>query len=65
VSETPFDRVDLNAVHHAMLTAEHEAAERREKMPSSAEAFRAHAAQLRIVREKLLERLPEERRNYP
>jgi hypothetical protein len=63
--ETPFDRMDLNVVDHAMREFEHQATERQERMPSSAEAFRRYAAQLRIVREKLLERLPEQRRNYP
>jgi hypothetical protein len=61
----PFDRLDLQAVHHAMVDAEHQAGERQEKMPSSANALRIHAARLRTVREKLLERLPERRRYYP
>jgi hypothetical protein len=59
-----FDRLDLNAVDHAMSEFEHQAEEREERMPSSANAFRKYAAQLRIVREKLLARLPGERRNY-
>jgi L-lactate utilization protein LutB len=63
--EPAFDRLDLNAVDHAMREFEHQASERQEKMPSSANAFRSYAAQLRIVREKMLERLPEERRTYP
>jgi hypothetical protein len=62
-----FDPIDLHAVHRAMVEAEHQSKEREERMPSSssANALRAHAAQLRIVREKLLDRLPEQRRNYP
>lgn len=62
--QPPFDRMDLHAVHRAMYEAEHQAKEREERMPSSAKAFRDLAAQLRIVREKLLERMPEERQNY-
>jgi hypothetical protein len=61
-----FDRTDAHAVHRAMIEAEHQAAERKETMPSSASALLTHAAQLRAVREKILDRLPDEVRNaYP
>jgi hypothetical protein len=63
--EPPFDGLDLHAVNHAMLNMEAEAKSREERMPSSAEAMRRFAARLRIVREKLLNRLPDERKNYP
>lgn len=63
--EPPFDKMDLNAVNHAMRNMEAMAKEREERMPSSAEAFRGFAAQLRIVREKLLNRMPDQRRFYP
>jgi hypothetical protein len=62
--ESPFEPMDVHAVHRAMIEAEHQARERKERMPSSSEAFRGHAAQLRIVLEKLLERLPDQRKNY-
>lgn len=49
-----------------MLTAEAMAKEREEKMPSSASALLRQAAKLYAVREKILDRLPEElRRTYP
>ena len=61
-----FTRTDAHAVHHALLNAEALAREREEKMPSSASALLAHAAELYAVREKILDRLPEEiRRTYP
>lgn len=61
-----FDRNDVHAVHMAMVESAHQASERDEKMPSSALALRAHAAALRVVREKILDRLPPEvRRYYP
>lgn len=62
---TEFDRNDAHAVHMAMVEAKHQAEEREEKMPSSANALRTHAARLRIVREKILDRLPPEvRKDY-
>jgi hypothetical protein len=63
--ETPFEPKDVHAVYRASIDAEHQSKEREERMPSSAEAFRRHAADLRIVLEKLLERLPDQRKNYP
>lgn len=65
MAETPFTLTDAHAAHRAMLEAENQAKEREEKMPSSAKAMHGHAAQLRILRDKILERLPEEqRRSY-
>jgi hypothetical protein len=58
----PFTRTDAHAVHRAMIEAEHQARERAEKMPSSANVLRTHAAELRVVREKILDELPPEAR---
>ena len=61
-----FTRIDAHAVHRAMIEAEHQAEERKERMPSSASALLTHAAELYAAREKILDRLPpEERRTYP
>ena len=62
----PFDPTDAQAVHHAMKEAESIAAAREETMPSSANAFRRHAAALKRVRDKILGRLSDSvRRDYP
>lgn len=55
-----FTRTDAHAVNRAMIEAAHQAEERKEKMPSSANALLTHAAELRAVRDKILDRLPEE-----
>jgi hypothetical protein len=61
-----FTRTDAHAVRRAMMNAEAEAKERKDKMPSSASALLRHAAELYTVREKILDRLPKEVRNaYP
>ena len=61
-----FNRTDAHAVDRAMIEAEHQAKEREKKMPSSASALLRHAAELYAVREKILDRLPEEvRGTYP
>lgn len=61
-----FTPIDAHAVHAAMIEAAHQAKERKEKMPTSATALESHAADLRVVRDKILAQLPEEqRRAYP
>lgn len=61
-----FTPIDAHAVHAAMIEAKHQAGERRERMPTSAEALDRHAADLKNVRDKILDRLPAEiRRAYP
>lgn len=61
-----FTRTDAHAIDRAMIEAEEKAEERRDKMPSSAEAISRHAKELEVVREKILDRLPEEvRLTYP
>lgn len=62
MGKEPFTRIDAHAVHRAMIEAEHQAKERAESMPSSANALRNHAAELRVVREKILDELPPEAR---
>jgi len=47
-----FNRIDAHAVHRAMIEAEHQAKERQDRMPSSANALAAHAEDLYAVREK-------------
>ena len=58
-----FNVVDANAVDHAMLEARAKAEERREKMPTSAAAIEEQARILEVVRDKIVERLPEEQRH--
>ena len=61
-----FTRLDAHAVNRAMIEAQHQADERKNKMPSSANALRMHAQELHAVREKILDRLPPEvRATYP
>lgn len=61
-----FTKIDAHAVHRAMIEAKHQAKERAERMPSSAQALEGHAAQLKDVLNKILDRLPPEvRRLYP
>lgn len=61
-----FTRDDAHAVNRAMLEARHLAEERKDKMPSSANALRMHARELHALREKILDRLPPEVRiAYP
>lgn len=61
-----FTQVDAHVVHHAMSCAEEEARNRQVGMPSSADAFRKHATQLKIVRDKILRLLPARvRKNFP
>lgn len=57
-----FTRTDAWVVNQAALNAKHEAEERKEKMPSSAEALQRQADQLEIVRDKIVDRLPSEHR---
>jgi hypothetical protein len=57
-----FTVTDAWAVHPAARNAEHEAQERREMMPSSAEALQRHADLLEIVKDKIVQRLPPEHR---
>ncbi len=61
-----FTETDVWVVHHPMVSAEAKAKQRREKVPSSAEALERIAAELYAVREKILDRLPAEvRLTYP
>lgn len=57
---TDFTPTHAHVVHQAMVEAKHEAKERRAKMPSSADALERRAAELLIVRNMILDRLPEE-----
>lgn len=62
----PFDAGDAEAVHAAARQWKAIADARREKMPSSSKAMEEKAARLEIVRDKILDRLPEQdRRSYP
>ena len=62
----PFTPADAGAVHQAMIEAEAQAAERKERMPNSAKALEKQAGRLAAVRDKIVERLPaEERTPYP
>lgn len=56
-----FTPVDVGAAHMAMVNAIEAAKSRRAKNPnaSSAEAFDNQAARLRILRDKILDELPE------
>lgn len=64
--ENEFDLNDAVAVHHAMLEAVAQAVERRVKMPSSSDALTTQAQRLRVVRNKIIERLSEsDRANFP
>lgn len=61
-----FTPADANAVHHASQEALHQAGEREERMPTAAKVLRSHAERLKIVRDKILDRLPPEiRKAYP
>lgn len=66
---TEFTPSDANAVHAAMIRAKEEAANREDRMPSSARAFDQTANDLKVVRDKILDRLPSEfhehRKAYP
>jgi hypothetical protein len=55
-----FTPIHAGVVHHAMQLCLEAAKKRREKMPSSADAFDNHANQLRETRDMLLDRLPEQ-----
>ena len=66
MGDLPFTLVEADAVHHAFVDAMAVATERETIMPSSAAAFRAQAAVILSVRNKILATLPlEHRRNYP
>jgi hypothetical protein len=66
MSEPPFSLIEAEAVHHAFVDAMAVANERDATMPSSAAAFRAQAALILSVRNKILATLPpQHRRNYP
>lgn len=66
---TEFTPIDVGVVNAARIDAKHEANERRERMPSSAAALDQRAEQLLVVRNKLLDLLPEKfhehRKAYP
>ena len=66
MGESSFSLVEAEAVHHAFVDAMAIARERDATMPSSAAAFRAQAAVILTVRNKILAMLPpQHRRNYP
>lgn len=66
MEESPFTLVEAEALHHAFVDAMAIASERDATMPSSAAAFRAQAALILSVRNKILAKLPpQHRRNYP
>ena len=64
--EPPFSLIEAEAIHAAFTEALASAKEREELMPSSAAAFRARAANILTVRNKILATLPaHHRQNYP
>ena len=66
MGDQPFSLVEAEAIHHAFVDAMAVATERDATMPSSAAAFRAQAALILAVRNKILATLPaQHRRNYP
>ena len=66
MGDLPFTLVEADALHHAFVDAMALASERETVMPSSAAAFRAQAAVILAVRNKILATLPpQHRRNYP
>jgi hypothetical protein len=66
VEDPPFTLTEAEAIHQAFAEAMATAKEREERMPSSAAAFRARAANILSVRNKILATLPEyHRQNYP
>jgi hypothetical protein len=66
MGEPSFSLVEAEAIHHAFVDAIAIANERDARMPSSAAAFRAQAALILSVRNKILAMLPpQHRRNYP
>ena len=66
MGDQPFSLVEAEAIHHAFVDAMAVATERDTTMPSSAAAFRAQAALILAVRNKILATLPaQHRRNYP
>lgn len=60
--DSDFNPIDAGAAHMAMLNALAAAKSRREKNPnaSSAEAFDNQATQLKTLRDKILDLLPEQ-----
>jgi hypothetical protein len=61
-----FTRAEIEAIHAAFTEALATGKERDERMPSSADAFRARAENIRSVRDKILATMPHvNRRNYP
>lgn len=61
-----FNFVDAHAAHMAMLEARAQSEERKEKMPSSSLALAGQAEQLRVLRDKILDRLtPKEQQSFP
>lgn len=65
VSWPIFTLTEVDAVHHAIQEAKATANDRREKMPSSAQAFDRQAAQLKTVLDKMLRGFPPDvRRRY-
>lgn len=66
MDDTSFTLVEAEAIHHAFVDAMAVASERDTTMPSSAAAFRAQAALILSVRNKILATLPpRHRQNYP
>lgn len=66
MAEPLFSLAEVEAIHQAFTDALAIAKEREERMPSSAEALRARAANILSVRNKILATLSEQhRQNYP
>lgn len=60
------DEFSPTDAHRAAREARHQAEERREKTPTAAKVLLLHAAELEAVRDKILDRLPEQvRKAYP
>jgi hypothetical protein len=61
-----FDQRDAHAVHRAAQEAKHQAKECEATRPTSASVLLRHAAELEVVRDKILDRLPDHvRGSYP
>jgi hypothetical protein len=59
-----FTLIDAGAVHRAMVEALAQAEERRSLARARRRRLRQHAAQLKVVRDRILDRLPEQWHEY-
>jgi len=53
-----FQPKDAEVVHHAAQEAKHRAEEKEETMPTAANVLLRHAAELEVVRDKILNSFP-------